>query len=59
MRSASRNRLSSQNRYDWDMEKEIHADDIGQAPVRVKGQDPAAYAINTVGFRRFALSDQT
>ncbi len=44
-----------EHQYDWDMEEEIHHEAIGSLPVRVTGDDPLAYAVNTLAFRRLSL----
>jgi hypothetical protein len=38
--------------YDWDMETEIHAAEIGSAPVSVAADGADAYAVQTLAFRR-------
>ncbi len=41
--------------YAWDMEHEIHQEEVGTLPVQVSGQDPRAYAVNTLAFRHIFL----
>ncbi|MGC9349531.1 MAG: hypothetical protein ACP5JG_15440 [Anaerolineae bacterium] len=41
-----------EHRYSWDMEHEIHRETTGVVPITVEGDDPHAYAVNTLAFRR-------
>lgn len=44
-----------EHQYAWDMETEIAEEALGQCPIRVVGDDPSRYAVNTLAFRRILL----
>jgi hypothetical protein len=41
--------------YCWDLEHEIHREQAGVLPVSIKADDVAAYAVNTLAFRRMSI----
>ena len=46
------------NNYAWDAETEIHRADVRPPSLAVTGGDPAAYALNTFGFKQLSLTTE-
>lgn len=44
-----------EHEYSWDLEHEIHRDQVGVLPVAVQADNVTAYALNTLAFRRLSL----
>lgn len=44
-----------EHQYSWDLEHEIHCEEVGVLPVTVRAKDVESYAVNTLAFRRLAM----
>ncbi|MBN1248501.1 MAG: hypothetical protein JXC32_12640 [Anaerolineae bacterium] len=38
--------------YSWDLDHEIHQEELGVKPIRLEADSPARYAVNTLAFKR-------
>jgi len=41
--------------YAWDLENEIHQEELGIQPIEVEGDDPLAYDANTLAFKHISI----
>lgn len=44
-----------EHEYSWDLEHEIHREEVGVLPVTVHAEDVESYAVNTLAFRRLSM----
>ncbi len=44
-----------ENRYEWDLEHEIHREDVGKMETTLSGDNPARYDANVLAFKRLFL----
>jgi hypothetical protein len=46
---------SFEHTYTWDMDHEVDEDTVGVLPIRVRGDDPGRYTVNTLAFKRIFM----
>jgi hypothetical protein len=44
-----------EHEYSWDLENEIHREEVGALPIAVHGRAGASYAVNTLAFRQMSM----